>query len=350
MFGIRPLLLLLQVCYFPRPQAASPPLPLHGASNRTILTKPTNLTTTSHPSVSLASPNNEIRLFFADPGSPIPPTELRKTLFLAIADVQVQLPHHANEPISQGLFETDAFFPETRDRVFLSVHSFGFGLSWLQLSISLIILRHYMFGTGAGHPMTHYQELEFYIQIGPAIEVATGSVKYSPGMPVVAKRQSATVALQIPRLNVSSQSNTDLPIIYRIRKSTLDLNVTALGIPIPESTILDTLDAAFTDIILNHPNIDSIIPTKRLPYSFNETSGKPPDVLMTEVVMDAYPGQLLPWGLLCILYYGLRDFFQDTKHFNEMKFEVIDARVGHIVVGEVLHGPAGDQTALAGVL
>lgn len=336
MFDTWLFLLFLQVALFPTAQAAS----LLSPSQLAIvtLTESTNLTTADHASILLPNPSNELSLFFTNQGDSIPAAELRHTLSVASANVQYYLLHHANEPISDNFFETNCSFPETRDRVYISVHAYGFGLSWLQLRYVLVMLQGYMFGEGPGHPHAHNQQLEFYVQQTAGIEVAHGVVEFTPGARAVAKRDLLTTTLQLPQANVSSLSTPTLPITFRIPKTNLDLSITSLGDPIPQWTILSTIEEAFADIILNHDDIESPIPANQ-PYSFNVTFGHRPNLFITKIQIAPYRGKPMSWGLLCIVIYGLRDFMQATKHFNATGFEILDAKLGGIGRGDVLYWP-----------
>ena len=340
MFAIRLLLLLLQVFLFKAAQATSPATPL--STVPITLTENTNLTLADHDSASLANSDNDVRLFFAELGSPIPPFELRHALAVANANAQSYLPYHADKPISKDLFETNTTFPDTGDYIYLWVYAFGWGLSWRQLSQALMMLQNFMLGMGPGHPTAHCQQLEFYIQLtaGHRTEVARGVVEYTPGARAVAKRHLVTTTPQLLQANPPSQDTSDPPIIYHLAKTNLDLNVTKLGLPIPETIVLAAIESAFSDIILNHIDIDDPIPANRFPYSFNKTSGTPPHTFTTEIVVAPYPGQEIYWGLLCILYYGLRDFMVEMEHFNVMQFELIDARLGKLGHGEVSYWPS----------
>lgn len=345
------LLFLLMHSQFPTAQTS----PLSSPADNFPLTIPeaTNSTTASHAASSLLiTPGNELSVFFTNPGGQIPAAELRHTLSVASADVQLHLPHSADEPIAESLFERNISFPETGDSVSIFVHAYGIGLSWQQLSYTLAILQSHVLGMGPGHPDTHYQQLEFYVQLAPGIEVAHGVVGFvAAGAKVVAKRDAITTSslLQLPHGNFSSSSlgggALTLPIVFRIPKTNLDLNVNSLGVPIPESTILTTIDLAFSDVIMEHTNIDALIPANR-PYSFNKTFGKPPDLFNAEIAIGAYPGKQISWGLLCILYYGLRDFMNERKHFNALDFVVIDGRLGNIGHGDVFYRPVVETASM----
>lgn len=345
MFCICSLLLFLQVSLFPITQAASLPLP---SPNVPItLTGTTGLTLANHAGIPLTNPSNELTLFFTNPGGPIPAAELRHTLSVATARVQDYLPHHANEPITSSFFETNISFPETGDGVYTSVHAFGFGLSWVQLSHTLMILQQYMLGMGPGNPDTHYQQLDFYVQPSAGGEVAYGVVEFTPGARAVAKRNLITTTLRLPHANSSSLSTVTLPIIFNIPSTNLDLNITSLGLPIPKDVILDTIESAFTEIIQEHTDIDAPIPLR--PYSFTDITGKPPHEFKTEILVASYPGKRISWGLLCILIYGLRDFMSQTEHFNSLAFEIEDAKEGIIGHGDVFYWPAGERPLAKGL-
>ena len=338
------LLMLLHLSQFSTSQTASLSSPAHNVP--LTIPEATTLTTASQAASSLLiTPGNELSVFFTNPGGQIPPAELRHTLSVASADVQDYLPHSADEPIAESLFERNISFPETGDSVSIFVHAYGVGLSWRQLSYTLAILRDHVLGMGPGHPDTHYQQLDFYVQLAPAVEVAHGVVGFAAGVKAVAKRNAiTTTTLQLPHGNFSSLSAVDPPIIFRIGKTNLDLYITSLGVPIPESTILTTIDLAFSDVIMEHTNIDALIPTNK-PYSFNATSGKRPDEFDTEIAIGAYPGKEISWGLLCILYYGLRDFMNASKHFSGLGFVVIDGNLGNIGYGDISYRPVAPRAS-----
>ena len=339
MWGVRLLLLFLQVSLFPTTQAASPPLPLQ--RNPISLREPTDAAIASNRGDSLINPGNELRLFFSNLGDPIPAAEVRHTLAVANANVQAHLPRYAHERISRDLFETNTTFPETGDSIYFWVYSYGYGLSWLQLSQALGKLQNYMLGIGPDHPPPHCQELEFYVQLTPWMEVARGVVEFTPG----ARRATAklslvtTTTLQLTQANISSpSSNADLPINFHVATN-LDINVTRIGLPIPEPIVLAAIEEAWVDVMLNHTDIDATVPRNKFPYSFNHTTGKLPHLFTTEISISQYPGKKMYWGLLCLLYYGVRDFMVSTKYFNVMKFEILDAKLGKLGFGTVLYGP-----------
>ena len=302
------------------------------------LTEITNQTVTDHHEILLANLGIDISLYFIDPGSPIPQSELRQILSFANDDVQAHLPREANRPISDSSFEANITFPRTGDNIYLWVYAYGYGLSWRQLSEALIKLQMYMLGIGPGHPALHCQELEFYVQLAAGIETARGAVEFTPGQGAEAKRALDSVALQLVQANYSLPSNADLPIIFRIA-SNLDLNITTLGIPIPEDTVLAAIDSAFTDVVLNHDDIDAKVPKNLYPYSFKHISGKRPDIFVTELIISPQSSKRgITWSLLCLSYYGLRDFMRATNHFNTLNFELIDSKL-NIASGEVRYSP-----------
>ena len=308
------------------------------------LTENTNQTTADHHVTSLAGLDNELSLFFTQPGGPIPRNELRRILSSASDDVQAHF-HDADMPISKSSFETNMTFPRTGDYIYLWVYAYGYGLSWRQLGEALMKLQMYMLGIGPSHPASHCQELEFYVQLVTGMETARGAVEFTPGRRAEAKRSLDPVALQLVQANFSSKDNADLPIVFRIAPG-LDLKVTELGIPIPESTILTTLEKAFTDVVINHDDIDAKVPKNRYPYSFNATSGKPPSIFTTEVSLTPSSSKRgITWAQLCLLYYGIRDFMRSTKHFNVLEFELIDARLGLVGNGNVQYGPSNDPAS-----
>ena len=340
MFRIWSLVLFLRLSLVPSTQAASPPVPLQNIP--ITLTETTNVTVASDASSSLTNPSNELTLTFTKSGRQIPADELRHTLSVAAARVEGYLPQHADEPIAHSLFETSVTFPETGDGISVFIHAFGFGLSWRQLSDTLMTLQLYMLGMEPNRP-AHLEELEFYVQRPPVagvpdFEVAFGEVEFTPGARAVAKRNPITTALQLPHANSSSLSTVTVPFIFNIAVN-LDLNITALGLPIPKDALLDTIEAAFTDVILGHTDFDAAIPLR--PSSFNTTSGKRPHEFTTEIELGPYPGEKISWGLLCIIIYGLRDFVRETGHYNSLAFEVEHRREGVIGHGDVNYWPSG---------
>ena len=295
--------------------------------------------------ISLSNPDNELSVYFTHLDASIPAAELHDTIFVASARVQNYLPQHADAQIANDFFRVNIPFPATGDSVSISVYTYGHGLTWLQLSRVLMIVQQYMLGMGPGHPAGHHQELEFYVQFVLGDEVAHGVVGIVPGARAVAKRNSITTTLQLPRTNFSALSILTLPIIFNIPRTNLDLFITFLGLPIPESTILDTIEEAFTDVILSHTDTDSPMPANQ-PYSFNATFGRLPRVSSTQILISQYPGKRVSWAVVCILIYGLRDFMRETKHFNVMSFEVDEGGMGRIVHGHVLYSPAAEPPSI----
>ena len=332
------LLLWIQVSVYPTVIASS--LSTQHQRAAITLTEITNQTFANHHDNLLANLGNEISLFFANPSSPIPRSEMHQILSFANDDVQAHLPHDADRPISRSSFEANITFPSTGDNIYLWVYAYGQGLSWRQLSEALMELQMYMLGIGPAHPAPHCQELDFYVQLAPAIETARGAVEFTPGQRAEAKRALDSVALQLVQANYSSPSNADLPIIFSIA-SNLGLKITVLGIPIPEATVLTALDSAFTDVVLNHDDIDAKVPKNLYPYSFKRISGKKPEIFVTEVVISPQSSKRgITWSLLCLTYYGLRDFMRFTKHFNTLSFELVDSNLGSIASGEVRYSPS----------
>ena len=331
------LLLWVQVFVYPTVIASSPPTQRQRAA--ITLTEITKETVANHHDISLANLGIDISLYFANPGSPIPRSEVRQLLSFANDDVQNHLPRDANRPISRSSFEANITIPRTGDYIYLWVYSYGLGLSWLQLSEALMKLQTYMLGVGPTHSAPHCQELEFYVQLAPAIETARGAVEFTPGNGAEAKRALDPVPLQLVQANFSSPSRADLPIIFNIA-SNLDLKVTRLGIPIPEAIVLAALDSAFKDVVLNHDDIDAKVPKNLYPYSFKYPSGQKPQLFVTEVVVSPPNSKRgITWSLLCLLYYGIRDFMRQTKSFDVLHFVTIDSKLGNIASGEVRYHP-----------
>lgn len=345
MLVIRLLLSLIQVSLLHTTEAASPPL---GDQRAPIaLTETTKLTVANHRGESLTIPNDELGVIFTDPGGPIPQDELRHALSAANAKVQTHLPHSAHKRITASAFETNTSFPETGDNIEFWVYSYGWGLSWGQLSQALVLIEAYMLGTGQGHHVAHSHELEFYIQVTAGLDVARGRVEFTTGPRAVTKRSQVATTLQLVQGNISSQSNDDLPITFNIPRSNLDIKITELGLPIPKSTILHTIDRAFTDVILNHDEMDYKIPRNQFPYAFNTTSGTMPHQFITEIRISPHTGKRISWSVLCIFYYGLRDFMQATEHFNVLKYDLIDAKLGPVGYGDVRYWPSGPTPSKA---
>ena len=324
---------------FYHPTVIASSLPTQRQRAAIALTEITNPTFASHHDNLLANLGNEISLYFANTGSPIPRSELRQILSFASDDVQAHLPRDADKPISRSSFEANITFPRTGDNIHLWGYAYGLGLSWRQLSEALMKLQMYMFGIGPAHPAPHCQELDFYVQLAPATETARGAVEFTPGQRAEAKRALDSVALQLVQANYSSPSNTDLPIVFPIG-STLNLKITELGTPIPEAAVLAALDAAFTDIVLNHDDVEAKVPKNLYPYSFKRISGKNPELFVTEVVISPQSSKRgITWSLLCLSYYGLRDFMRFSKHFNTLSFDLVDSRLGTIASGEIRYSP-----------
>ena len=331
------LLLWVQVSVYSTVIASSPPTQRQRAA--ITLTEVTNQTVANHHDILPANLGIDISLYFANPGSPIPKSEVHQILSFANDDVQTHLPQDANRPISRSSFEANITFPRTGDYIYLWVYSYGLGLSWLQLSEALMKLQTYMLGVGPTHSDPHCQELEFYVQLAPAIETARGAVEFTPGNGAEAKRALDSVPLQLVQANFSSPGKADLPIIFNIA-SNLDLKVTRLGIPIPEAIVLTALDLAFTDVVLRHDDVDAKVPKNLYPYSVKHLSGQKPQLFVTEIVIDPQNSKRgITWSLLCLLYYGIRDFMRQTKLFDVLHFETIDAKLGNIASGEVKYFP-----------
>ena len=328
MFLIRLLLYLIQVSLVPTANAASPPLALIAITNQT---------TANDHRISVPKIDNGVSLFYTSPGDPIPREELRHTLSSANSDVRAHLPRDADRPM-QSSFETKITFSDTRDNVHLWVYAYH-GISWRQLNEVLTQLQAYMLGVEPGPYAC--RELEFYVSLVPGIEVARGAVEFTRGKKAVAKRVQDTTTLQLVQANYSSQPNVDLPIIFNIAKG-LDLKVTEIGLPIPESAVLEAIDAAFTTIVLDHEDIDAKVPKNLYPYKFNQTSGIRPEFFTTEIIYNPTSAKRgVTWSLLCLFYYGLRDFMRATKYFNNLEYKLVDARLGDVGSGEVQYYPSG---------
>ena len=323
-----PLLLLqLSLCSTARASSSSP-------SQRApiLLTETTNLAPAGE---SVGNGNNGIGLYYADHGDPIPPVELDQTLTQAIAVVQAHLPLYAHQQIFESSFEKNHTFIDTDDSIYLWVYAYGRGLNYQQLYQALKLLQQYILGNEPSQAGTHSQELGFYIQVAPAVDVARGAIEFTPGTRATAKRNPITTTLRLPQeANLSSNSDTVLPIKYHVATN-LDLNITELGPPIPESTILYTIDRAFTNVVLNHDDIDASIPVNQ-PFSFNLTSGKPSQQLyITNISVAPRKRAYLQWSSLCLSLYGLRDFMLESKDFNMMKFEITNPQKGVLGTGQI---------------
>ena len=340
-------------------QAASlPPLALPNNGPSTLLPgtqKNKNLAIVnpaSSSTASLTAPNNVVSVLFYNQGSAIPLSELRTTLSATIAAVRAYLPYYASYPIS-AIFEKNVSFPETTgDSVSVTVFDFFLGLSWLHLSAALMLVEEYLLGTsGSGHPLAHSQTLDFYIRIvrvgGGWTEMAHGVVNFAAGGRAVGKRDLLiTPTLQLTNVNSSSPSLSapTLPIIYRVATN-LDLNITSLGTHIPPATILTTIEAACSDIILTHTDIDSPIPFNE-PYSFDETFGTRTQLVNAKIEISAYRGKVVTWGLLYMLLYGLKNFMEETGLYNALELEIEDVRAGRLGRGKVEYRPAVEMASM----
>ena len=325
-------------------------LPNNGPSTlRPRFQKNTNLVLVNPASSSaapLTAPNNVVSVHFHNEGAAIPLSELFATLAATMSAVRAYLPDSASFPIS-NVFEKSVSFPETTgNSVSVTVHDYFQRLSWLQLSQALILVEEYMLGTsGPGHPIAHSQTLDFYIQLreigGGWIDVAHGVVKFAAGHRAVGKRSLLILpTLQLTNVNSSSPSLSapTLPIIFNVATN-LDLNITSLGTHIPPATIITTIEAAYSDIILTHEDIDSPIPFDE-PYSFNKTFGRTQPV-NAKIEISAYRGKEkeVTWGLLYMLLYSLKKCVQEMGLYNAMGFEIEDKRLGRLGRGVVEYRP-----------
>ena len=291
------------------------------------------------------APNIDVSVRFQNEGSPIPPNELLTTLSAAMGAVRAYLPESASYPAS-NVFEKNVSFPETTgDSVSLTVYDYYQWLSWLQLSKALMLVEEYMLGTsGPGHPTVHSHTLDFYIQLvhfgGEWTDVAHGVVNFVAGHRAVGKRSLLiNPTLQLAKVNSSSPSLSapTLPIIFHVAVN-LDLNITSLGAHIPPDTILRTIEAAYSDIILTHEDIDSPIPADE-GYSFNKTFGAKTDPVHAKIDVSAYRGKEITWGLLYILLYGLRNCVEEMGLYYVLGFEIEDTKLGRLGRGEVEYRP-----------
>lgn len=331
---------------------SSPPLAVPNNGPNTLppgtqkYTKLVLVSPASSSAASLTAPDNAVSVHFHNEGAAIPLSELFATLGAAMSAVRAYLPDSASYPIS-NVFEKNVSFPETTgNSVSVTVYDYFERLSWLQLSQALILVEEYMVGTsGSGHPIPHSQTLDFYIQImgagGGWIDVAHGVVKFAAGHRAVGKRSLLILpTLQSTDVNSSSPSLSApaLPIIYRVAMN-LYLNITSLGTHIPPATIITTIEAAYTDIILEHEDIDSPIPFGE-PYSFNETFGKT-QLVNAKIEISAYRGKEkdVTWGLLYMLLYGLNKCVQEMGLYNALGFEIEDLRLGRLGRGMVEYRP-----------
>ena len=325
-----PLLLLYQLSLSSTARASS-----SSPSQRIPITL-TETTDLAPAGESLANGDNGISLYYADHGDPIPLVELDQILRQAIAVVYAHLPLYAHQHIFQSSFEKNHTFLDTGDNIYLWVYAYGWGLNYQQLYQALKILQQYILGNEPSQAGAHSQELEFYIQVLPAVEVARGRIEFTRGTRATAKRNPITTTLHSPQeANLSSStSDTVLPIHFPVARN-LNLNITELGAPIPESTIEYTIDRAFTQVLLDHDDIEASIPVNQ-PFSFNKTSGRYPGQLyITNIFVAPQKRASLSWETLCLSLYGLRDFMRVSRHFNAMKFEITSPRKGVLGTGEI---------------
>lgn len=338
--------------------ASLPPLALPNYDPSTLplrTQKDTNLAIVNPASgstASLTAPNKEVSVLFYNEGSAIPPSELLTALSATIAAVRVYLPDSASYPIST-IFEKNTSFPETTgNSVSVAVLECFQRLSWLQLSDALMMVEEYMLGTSEpGHSIAHSQTLDFSIwtaEVGRGwIDVAHGVVKFAVGDRAVGKRSLlSTPTLQLTNVNSSSLSLSapTLPIIYTVATN-LDLNITSLGTDILPTQIITTIEDAYSDIVLNHEDIDSPIPFNE-PYSFNKTFGPWTERVNAKIEISAYRGKELTWAVLYLLLYGLKEFMELTGLFNALAFEIEDKRAGTLGRGQVEYGPAGEMASV----
>ena len=332
MFGIRLFTLLSQTVLCLTAQAAT-----HSNVPITLLEKG-NISVANRVSVPINIPSNALSLYYARLGDPIPEAELRHALRVAQARVEDYLPQYADYPISQNTFDTNVSFQETGDYIYIHVYAYGFGLTWGQLSRVLVLLRTFMLGLGPNHPQPHFQQLDFYVQLTAGLDVARGAVEFTPGERAVTKRNLVIPTHQLPHANFSLPGTPPtLPIMFHV-SANLDLNITSLGLPIPQVVIIDTIESAFSEVAIEHTDIDAPIPFNR-PYSFNDTSGKWPHPYKTEIRISSYPRKRISWGVLLLVLYGLRDFMGEVHYFSEIHFGIIDGKHGTVGHGDVHYSP-----------
>ena len=342
MYNLQLPLLFLQISLSSIIRASSPSSP----SQRVpiTLTESTNLASAGD---SLAENKNGVRLHFPGHGNPIPPAELTNILTEASADVEAYIPHSAHQPIDKALFEKNMTFPDTGDNIYLYVYAYGWGLNYQELYQAMIMLQRYVLGSEPGQPGTHFEELDFYIQLAHGMVVAHGAIEFTLGARATAKRNPITTTLQLPQeANMSSNNNNnnmDVPFSYHVAPN-LDLNIGELGPRIPEATILYTLEGAFTDVVINHEDIEASIPINQ-PYSFNTTfKTSSQHAYITGIKVAPQERRSMSWSVLCLSLYGVRDFMLESGHLNMMKFE-ITARKGVLGKGEVFSQPVNAATA-----
>ena len=325
-------LFLLQLSLSFTARASSPSSPSQKIP--ITLTETTNLALVGE---SLADDESGVKLFFAEHGNPIPLVEIKQVLARAHADVEAHLPHDGHQGIAKSLFETNLTFPDTGDNIYFYVYVYGWGLNYLQLYEALNMLQRYILGNKPDHPSEHSQELGFYIQRAPTLEVARGAIEFTRGARATAKRNPVITTLQLPQEAnsslSSSNSGTELPISFHVTTN-LDLNIIELGPAIPDINIFYTIERAYTNVILEHDDIEASIPVNQ-PFSFNTTLGRPPRVYITEISVAPKKRASMSWAVLCLSLYGLKDFMLKTKHLNMMKFEITSPNKGVLGTGEI---------------
>ena len=325
-------LLLLQLSLSFTARASSPSSPSQKIP--ITLTEPTNLAPAGE---SLDNDENGVKLFFAEHGNPIPLVEIKQVLTRAHADVEAHLPHDGHQGIAKSLFETNLTFPDTGDNIYFYVYAYGWGLNYLQLYEALNMLQRYILGNEPHHPGTHSQELGFYVKVAPVVEVARGSIEFTPGARATAKKRNpVTTTLQLPQeanLSAAANGGTEVPISFHVATN-LDLNIIELGGPIPDTAIFYTIERAYTKVMLDHDDIEASIPINQ-PFSFNTTLGRPPRAYITEISVVPKKRASMSWAVLCLSLYGLKDFMLKTKHLNMMKFEITSPNKGVLGTGEI---------------
>ena len=287
-----------------------------------------------------------IVLGFLLKGDPIPEDEVRDTLVEADQAITKLVREHPTQRITNDRFE----YRRPNGNMLISIKTnVGEEITWMELCRIIQGLHRYM-TAGVGAEKTHYQELEFEIEVEGQEKpnIGFGLVWYFRAPEGIVQKRVTPPApislinegtLQLPNETIQRRPNTILnslgtqeeqeTTIYPIPKTSLCLSFYYFGPPIPAQSIQATLQGAMAEVrpFLNGPSEADPIRNDAFRWilPLSREAGIP-----VAVTVFTYHSHVITWRQLFDVLFGLyaftTTFGTDLRepHYQILGFRIVD--------------------------
>ncbi len=273
-----------------------------------------------------------IVLAFVWLGYPLPSQNINNIVQSAFLRIIPFLKESPNQPIPRDRF----LHTDQTGKIPIAIQIYGsLHLTWSELNSVMLGLHRFTKGIGTPHSQTYFRNLGFDIKDESGATIGFGNL-----LRLAAAINTTTT--------ISSEKRSTLPInstiayIYPIPGTTITLLFNYIGDPLPDSSVVAAIRAAFFRI---QPAILTIPDS---PIHFGRFEQRIGGVL---VIVDAYEGSEISWRQLGTVLRGLEQVCAVPFYRRHMAFDIEEEGRGRIAAGKVwgIDGNGGGGTGLVRV-